>query len=72
MNYGCLYLYNQQGQEALMGKMQAILHLNMQQGGKGSGEGKPKSFCMFYGTYYGRLDMQSDSSLTIMKKEASC
>ncbi len=43
-NYGCLYLYSQQGWEALMGKVQAILHLNTQRGGKGSGEGKTKSF----------------------------
>jgi hypothetical protein len=38
-NYGCLYLYSQQGWEALMGKIQAILHLNTQRGGKGSGGG---------------------------------
>ena len=43
-NYGCLYLYSQQGWEALMGKIQAILHLNTQRGGKGSGGGKNKSF----------------------------
>jgi hypothetical protein len=27
-----------------MGKVQAVLHLNTQRGGKGSGEGKTKSF----------------------------
>jgi hypothetical protein len=43
-HYGCLYLYSQQGWQALMGKVQAILHLNTQRGGKRSGEGKTKSF----------------------------
>jgi hypothetical protein len=36
--FGCLYLYSQQGWEALMGKVQAVMHLNTQRGGKGSGE----------------------------------
>jgi hypothetical protein len=42
--YGCLYLYSQQGWEAMMGNVQAVMHLNTQRGGKGSGEGKTKSF----------------------------
>ena len=42
--YGCLYLYSQQGWEALMGKVQAVLHLNTQRGGKGSGGGRKKSY----------------------------
>jgi len=36
--FGCLYLYSQQGWEALTGKVQAVMHLNTQRGGKGSGE----------------------------------
>jgi hypothetical protein len=42
--FGCCYLYSQQGWEALMGKVQAVIHLNTQIGGKGSGEGTSKSF----------------------------
>jgi hypothetical protein len=43
--YGCLYLYSQQGWESLMGKVQAILHLNTQRGGHGSGgRGRKKSY----------------------------
>jgi len=42
--FGCLYLYSQQGWEALMGKVQAVLHLNTQRGGKGSGVGNTKSY----------------------------
>jgi hypothetical protein len=42
--FGCLYLYSQQGWEALTGKVQAVMHLNTQRGGKGSGEGTSKSF----------------------------
>jgi hypothetical protein len=43
-HFGCLYLYSQQGWEALMGKVQAFLHLNTQRGEKGSAAGKTKSF----------------------------
>jgi len=41
--YGCLYLYSQQGWEAMMGKVQAFMHWNTQRGGKVSGGGKTKS-----------------------------
>jgi hypothetical protein len=43
-HFGCLYLYNQQGWEALMGKVQAFLHLNTQRGGNNSSAGNTKSF----------------------------
>jgi hypothetical protein len=60
--YGCLYLYRQQGWEAMMGKVQAVMHLNTQRGGKGSSEGKSKSFIypimlFVLVTYYGKLEM---------------
>jgi hypothetical protein len=42
--FGCLYLYSQQGWEAMMGKVQAVMHLNTHRGGKGIGGGKSKSF----------------------------
>jgi hypothetical protein len=42
--YGCLYLYSQQGWEALNNTIQAFIYQNSQRGGFGSGEGKKKSY----------------------------
>ncbi len=42
--YGCLYLYSQQGWESLNNTIQSFIHQNSQRGGKGSGEGKQKSY----------------------------
>ena len=36
--YDCLYLYSQQGWEALNNTIQAYIHHSSQQGGKGSGQ----------------------------------
>jgi hypothetical protein len=36
--YNCLYLYSQQGWEALNNTIQAYIHHNSQRGGKGSGQ----------------------------------
>jgi len=36
--YQCVYLYSQQGWEALNNTIQAYIHKNSQQGGKGSGQ----------------------------------
>jgi hypothetical protein len=38
-----MYLYSQQGWEAMMGKVQSFMHWNTQRGGKVSGGGKTKS-----------------------------
>jgi hypothetical protein len=43
-HYRCFHLYRQYGWESLMGKVQAILHLNNQREGYGSGGGKRKSY----------------------------
>jgi hypothetical protein len=42
--YGCLYLYSQQGWEALNNTIQTFIHQNLQRGGFGSGEGRKKSY----------------------------
>jgi len=42
--YGCLYLYSQQGWEALNNTIQTFIHQNSQRGGFGSGEGEKKSY----------------------------
>jgi hypothetical protein len=45
--YGCLYLYSQQGWEALNNTIQAYIHQNSQRGGRGSGQGKGEKSYIF-------------------------
>jgi hypothetical protein len=42
--YGCLYLYSQQGWEALNNTIQTFIHQSSQRGGFGSGDGTRKSY----------------------------
>jgi len=42
--YGCLYLYSQQGWEALNNTIQTFIHQSSQRGGFGSGDGNRKSY----------------------------
>jgi len=44
--YGCLYLYSQQGWEALNNTIQTFIHQSSQRGGFGSGDGNRK-LCIF-------------------------
>jgi hypothetical protein len=67
-NFGCLYLYSQQGWEALMGKVQAILHLNTQRGEEEKEAVVVKvnpTFillcCLFYAICCGRQEKQRHS-----------
>ena len=45
--YGCLYIYSQQGWEALNNVIQAYIHQNSQRGGKGSGQKKGEKSYIF-------------------------
>jgi hypothetical protein len=45
--YNCLYLYSQQGWEALNNTIQAYIHQNSQRGGKGSGQRKGEKSYIF-------------------------
>ena len=45
--YNCLYLYSQQGWEALNNTIQAYIHQNSQRGGKGSGQKKGEKSYIF-------------------------
>jgi hypothetical protein len=65
--YGCLYLYRQQGWDSLMGKVQAILHLNSQREGFGSGGGRKKSY--IYPIFYGKQDWPRNSLRRVIKKK---